>query len=194
MLVAGVGAGPVGRDVTRARILAAALQLMADHGFAATSTREVCERMGFTKAALYYHFASKDDLLAALVAPLLADLHHLLPDGGVAATSVARRDVLAGYVELVLTHADLIRVLYEDPSVRRHPLLTGARETYDHLVRALAGDRPDDDVTRIRARAALGAVHTALLRAQPAEDPDVLRTAALAAACGALGIPAPRHP
>src|SRR5690242_17667293 len=134
MLMTRVRAGTVGRDVTRSRILTAALELMADHGFAATSTREVCEQMGFTKAALYYHFPSKDDLLAELVAPLAADLRGVLPGNGMAATAAARRQVLAAYVELVLTHADLIRVLYEDPSVRHHPVLTGARETYRDLV------------------------------------------------------------
>ena len=40
------------RDETRDRILEVTLQLIADHGFAATSTREISERLGFTKAAL----------------------------------------------------------------------------------------------------------------------------------------------
>lgn len=193
-MTAAVGTVPGTRDETRTRILAEALQLMADHGFAATSTREVCERMGFTKAALYYHFRSKDDLLAELVAPLLADLRALLPPGGVATSSAARRQLLAAYADLVLTHAELIRLLYEDPSVRRHPALAAAPDTYRDLVGALSGSPEPDAVARVRARAALGAVQTALVRAQDDEDPEVLRSAALAAGCGALGIPAPRHP
>ena len=44
----------------------AALDLFAEKGFAQTATRELAERLGFTKAALYYHFRTKDDLLAAL--------------------------------------------------------------------------------------------------------------------------------
>ena len=39
-------------DQTRARILDVALELIADRGFAATSTREIAERLGVTKAAL----------------------------------------------------------------------------------------------------------------------------------------------
>src|SRR5579862_1041148 len=66
------------RDRTRARIFETALELIADRGFAATSTREISERLGFTKAALYYHFRTKDDLLAAVVAPAMADLAALL--------------------------------------------------------------------------------------------------------------------
>lgn len=51
---------------TRDRILDAALDLFIEKGYEGTSLRELAERLGFTKAALYYHFASKDDILMAL--------------------------------------------------------------------------------------------------------------------------------
>jgi AcrR family transcriptional regulator len=51
---------------TRERILDIALDLFIDQGFDKTSLREIAERLGFSKAALYYHFASKDDILLAL--------------------------------------------------------------------------------------------------------------------------------
>ncbi len=51
---------------TRERILDVALELFIDKGYEKTSLREIAERMEFTKAALYYHFASKGDLLIAL--------------------------------------------------------------------------------------------------------------------------------
>ncbi len=51
---------------TRDRILDIALDLFTEKGFDGTSLREIAERMGMTKAALYYHFASKDDILMAL--------------------------------------------------------------------------------------------------------------------------------
>lgn len=53
-------------DDTRERILDVALDLFVEKGYDKTSLREIAERMGFTKAALYYHFASKSDLLMAL--------------------------------------------------------------------------------------------------------------------------------
>jgi AcrR family transcriptional regulator len=52
---------------TRERILEAALDLFTDQGFDKTSLRKVSERVGVTKAALYYHFRSKEELLASLV-------------------------------------------------------------------------------------------------------------------------------
>lgn len=51
---------------TRERILDVALELFTEKGFDGTSLREVAENLGVTKAALYYHFASKDDILMAL--------------------------------------------------------------------------------------------------------------------------------
>jgi AcrR family transcriptional regulator len=51
---------------TRERILDVALELFTEKGFDRTSLREVAESLGITKAALYYHFASKDDILMAL--------------------------------------------------------------------------------------------------------------------------------
>ena len=51
---------------TRERILDAALDLFIDKGYDKASLRELAEVMGFTKAALYYHFPSKADILVAL--------------------------------------------------------------------------------------------------------------------------------
>ena len=51
---------------TRERILDVALDLFTEKGFDGTSLREIAEQLGVTKAALYYHFASKDDILMAL--------------------------------------------------------------------------------------------------------------------------------
>ncbi|WP_026240377.1 TetR/AcrR family transcriptional regulator [Parafrankia discariae] len=55
-----------GEKSTRERILDVALELFSTAGYEAVSLREIAERMNFTKAALYYHFSSKDDILLAL--------------------------------------------------------------------------------------------------------------------------------
>jgi AcrR family transcriptional regulator len=51
---------------TKDRILNVALDLFTEKGFDGASLREVAERLGVTKAAIYYHFASKHDILMAL--------------------------------------------------------------------------------------------------------------------------------
>jgi AcrR family transcriptional regulator len=54
------------RGSTRERILDIALELFNEKGYENTSLREIAERLGTTKAALYYHFARKQDLLLEL--------------------------------------------------------------------------------------------------------------------------------
>jgi len=51
---------------TRERILDVALELFTDQGFDGTSMREIAERLHISKPAIYYHFASKEDILMAL--------------------------------------------------------------------------------------------------------------------------------
>ena len=62
------GADPAASDAvsTRQRILDVALDLFIEQGFDKTPLRQIAEKLGFSKAALYYHFASKDDILMAL--------------------------------------------------------------------------------------------------------------------------------
>ena len=51
----------------RDQILQASARLFTSKGFAATSTREIAEAVGIRQASLYYHFAGKDEILAALL-------------------------------------------------------------------------------------------------------------------------------
>ena len=59
-------AGGRPRGSTRERILDIALALFNEHGYDKTSLREIAEQLGTTKAALYYHFERKEDILLAL--------------------------------------------------------------------------------------------------------------------------------
>ena len=51
---------------TRERILDIALELFTEQGYDKTSPRDIAERLGTTKAALYYHFERKEDILLEL--------------------------------------------------------------------------------------------------------------------------------
>jgi len=59
------GGGQAGAS-TRERILDVALDLFTDQGFDGTSMREIAERLHLSKPAIYYHFASKEEILMAL--------------------------------------------------------------------------------------------------------------------------------
>jgi AcrR family transcriptional regulator len=148
------GAGTSGAE-TRLRILAVALELFAAQGYAGTSIRDITERMGLTKAALYYHFASKEQILDAVTEPLRADFAAL---GELA----ARRPVppaaviLARLVDILSRRVALIRTVMADPSAHpRHHPKPEVQELLDAIAAAIAVDRSGPAL--VRARCALGA-------------------------------------
>ena len=51
---------------TRERILDVAQELFTQHGYDKTSLRDIADRLGITKAALYYYFERKEDILLEL--------------------------------------------------------------------------------------------------------------------------------
>jgi AcrR family transcriptional regulator len=55
---------------TRERILEVAMDLFISQGYDKVSLREIAEPLGITKAALYYHFSSKEDIVKTLVQPM----------------------------------------------------------------------------------------------------------------------------
>ncbi|MEE6309465.1 TetR family transcriptional regulator [Plantactinospora veratri] len=63
---------------TRSRIQAVALELFTEQGYEKTSLREIAERLGVTKAALYYHFRSKDDIVHSFVSDRIERLDRLI--------------------------------------------------------------------------------------------------------------------
>ncbi|MEO6412991.1 MAG: helix-turn-helix domain-containing protein, partial [Pedococcus sp.] len=58
--------GAAGTGGTRERIVAAAAELFAERGFHATPMTGIAEASGLSQTGLLHHFASKEDLLAAV--------------------------------------------------------------------------------------------------------------------------------
>ena len=55
------------------QIITAAKPLMVDQGYRGLSMREIAEAVGVSKAALYYHFQDKEQLLLAILESNLAE-------------------------------------------------------------------------------------------------------------------------
>ena len=133
------------RGFARERVLDAALELFADHGVSATSLQMIADRLGVTKAAVYYQFHSKDDIALAVVKPVYDDIEHLLRITETLPTAEERRRVsMSGLVELILRHRRVSSVFYGDPTV--HQLLETNpqyRDIGDRLTAVLLGPDPD---------------------------------------------------
>ncbi|OLT11863.1 TetR family transcriptional regulator [Pseudonocardia sp. CNS-139] len=168
---------------TREEIREVALDLFAQKGFEQTSLREIAERLDITKAALYYHFPSKDELLVQLVAPLATDLaaftavlEERRPDG--------ERAILEDYFDLCERHRRVFQGLLRDTSaLARTGSLLQVLHNRDRIDRLLVGS--DDPAERARAVVALGGLQDcAVLMADAA--PAAYRRAAVDAALRAL--------
>ena len=57
---------------TKERILAAALDLFSQNGYAGTNIRELAASLGLVKSGLYKHFAGKEEIWDALLDRMIA--------------------------------------------------------------------------------------------------------------------------
>jgi AcrR family transcriptional regulator len=166
---------------TRERILEAALDLFAERGYAGTSVADLAKQLGITKAALYYHFASKSDILAALIEAPVAEFHDL----AAAAHLRPVPDLLTDISDITADMYTVSRLIGDDPSVRQ-TLRGRSQEINDALTAALAeGGR-----STVRAHAAYAAIKNgtlAVMAATGAKPTSAERAELVAAALRALG-------
>lgn len=148
---------PAGSGGTRERILEVALELFGRYGYEGTSIRDISDRMGITKAAVYYHFPSKESLLAEVLTPAMTRVRQVLVDTGTITTAEQRRKLATAIVDVVGEAGPQVVVLLSDPAVGAHLReVTGNGLLPQQVGEALIGPLPDDpaEATRARIRAA----------------------------------------
>ena len=118
------------RGDTRERIQSVALELFAEHGYQQTSLREIAERLGVTKAALYYHFKSKEDIVRSFTEDYAAELDALLTWGADQPRSPATRAaLLTRYSDIVQQRLGVLRFLEQNQAAVHHLMSeNGARD------------------------------------------------------------------
>lgn len=145
---------------TRRRILDSAADAFAAHGYSGASMRDIAEGLGITKAALYYHFASKEDLLDGLVHPVMqsmADFAETAQSGGLTPAQILR-----GFVDLTVDSVPALFPLMGDPGAR-----SAIKARYDlqelnrRIEAALAGDGGPESL--LRAQFVLGGIRSMVL-------------------------------
>lgn len=66
------------RTDTRDRVQAIAMELFTEKGYEQTSMREIAERVGVTKAALYYHFPTKQEIVDELFTSIPSGIESIV--------------------------------------------------------------------------------------------------------------------
>lgn len=76
-------------EITRDRLLQAALHCFAEQGYDQAGVAEICQRAGVSKGAFYHHFASKQELFLALLGDWLGQLDREMESHRSSAPSAA---------------------------------------------------------------------------------------------------------
>jgi AcrR family transcriptional regulator len=169
------------RGDTRRRIQQVALELFAEQGYEKTSLREIAERLDVTKAALYYHFKTKEDILSSVAEDLARPLRELIAWAEGQPHSLAtKQELLRRYSEILWSSVDLFRFIQENQATVRE-LTVG--ENFRNSMKAL-GELLKDPAApigaQVRSVTALFAMHAGLFVTQNVEgDPEEKRAAIL---------------
>jgi AcrR family transcriptional regulator len=148
---------------TRSRIKTVALDLFLEQGYEGTSLREIAERLGVTKAALYYHFKSKDDIVNSFIEDRLARIDELIAWARERPMDAdGRRELLRRYLDEMREqeHHRLMHFFEQNrPAIKRMSGAEGLRERIMQIIELITPPhaRPAD---RVRAAVALFAIHS----------------------------------
>lgn len=155
----GTGAG-AGLD---SRIAGLALERFRIDGFAGTSIADLAGVLGVSKAAIYYHYRSKNALLHRLVDPLL-DATDACIDAHTAPNrpGPVARQLLGDYLAVLTAHQEVVPLVATDIAILNHPAIGPRIRAQDQRLRTLLA-APDTSVAAtLRAEAALGAIRRPL--------------------------------
>jgi AcrR family transcriptional regulator len=166
---------------TRTRIQEVALELFTEQGYEKTSLREIAERLGVTKAALYYHFKSKEEIVQSFVADRATAMEGFL-DWAKAQprTFETRRAMLHRYSDELHQgrHFEVMRFFERNQTVvKQFQDADRMREMIGELVDLLS--EPDDPPQRrLKASMAMFALHASAFVLRDPELSDETRRAA----------------
>lgn len=149
-------------DDTRSRIQAIALDLFTEQGYDATSLREIAERLGVTKAALYYHFKSKEEIVESLTSDHVVRVEALLTWAQEQeVTPEFRMEFIHRYMEnlSVSQHAKIMKFVQQNqPTVKNMPNAAKWRELLHRMIEILVGPNASP-AERMRVGLAIFGLH-----------------------------------
>lgn len=166
---------------TRGRIQQVALELFAEHGYEQTSLREIAERLGVTKAALYYHFRTKEDIVVSTLEDYFTEIDAVIAWAqGQPRTTETRREILRRYAVIAFERRTQMRFFQQNPRMDRTGISGQFQERFRTIFALMS--EPDDPLrTRIRGALALIGLSVSTLFLDEPDPPEdtVLNAAAL---------------
>jgi AcrR family transcriptional regulator len=178
---------------TRQRLIDVAVDLFTRHSFAGTSLQMIADELGFTKAAIYHHFRTREQLLDAVVDPILERLRVVIDTAEQLRSTQARADhMLTGFAELAVENR-VVAVLAADPAVAQ---MLQSRRVWSELIdrqMALLADVEPGPAGMVKAAVVLAGISGATGPTFAGLDRDDLRRYLIETGRRALGLRAPRN-
>jgi AcrR family transcriptional regulator len=141
--VRGMSTRAVQAEQTRQQILDTAQRLFAELGYDATSLQMIADEMGLTKAAVYYHFRAKSDILHAAMLPGIQRLEVLLDEAAAIRGRRARIEHLVnGFTDFLVQNRHYAAMASTDPAAKRNKLDGEAMMLRQRALTLLFGDNP----------------------------------------------------
>jgi AcrR family transcriptional regulator len=161
---------PVIEEPMASRIASLALARFSVGGFLGTSIADLAGALGVSKAAIYYHYRSKDSLLHHLIDPLLDAIDACIQDHTTPAASTrTARQLLDAYLAVLFAHREVVPLISTDVAIVNHPKIGPRLHTQNQQLRSLLTAPNTTVAASLRAEAALGAIWRPLI-AEPRVD------------------------
>ncbi len=134
-------------------MLAAALELFAEHGVSGTSLQMIADRIGVTKAAVYHQYKSKEDIVLAVAEREMAPLEDALERAEAQPSRLrARNALLIDVIDMAVTRRRWVHALQNDPVMVR---LLAQHEPLIGLMERMYGLLLGDGRAKTRVRVAM---------------------------------------
>jgi AcrR family transcriptional regulator len=151
-----------------------------------TSLQDIADKLGITKPALYYHFASREDLVRSILVPLIDEGEQFVNDQE-SRGDIDARELLEGYFDFHHRHRqDIVLVLAELTMLADFGLIDKVLAWRDRLGKLVFGKKPTL-AQSTRAVVAFGGLQDCCLQF-PDTSYEALRGTSVEAALAALGV------
>ncbi|MEU6577041.1 TetR/AcrR family transcriptional regulator [Streptomyces sp. NPDC046805] len=169
------------RGNTRQRIQDVALELFVEQGYEKTSLREIAEHLGVTKAALYYHFKTKEEIIVSLFEDLTRPVEELIEWGKQQPDTLeTKQEIVRRYSQSLVDAGPLFRFMQENQATVRELRIGDTFKDRMGRLRDIIIDSDAELVDQVRCISALFTLHAGMFVMQDLEgDPEKKREAVL---------------
>ena len=151
-----------GHEGLDSRIAGLALERFRIDGYAGTSIADLAGVLGVSKAAIYYHYRSKNALLHRLVDPLLDAIDACIDTHSAPNRPPGARQLLGDYLAVLTDHREVVPLVATDVAILNHPTIGPRIRAQDQRLRTLLAAPDTSAAATLRAEAALGAIRRPL--------------------------------